>query len=71
MHRGRTMHIERRHLKIRELVSDGAVKVYKISGDDNLADIFTKALNPRRFELLRSALMTAIEPPKDEGTGGC
>ena len=58
MHRGRTMHIERRHLKIRELVSDGAIKVYKIPGDDNLADIFTKALDKTKFLKCRDYILT-------------
>lgn len=57
MHRGRTMHIERRHLKVRELVASGIIKVHKVHTDDNLADFFTKALNPRRFARLRDQLM--------------
>ena len=59
MHRGRTMHIERRHLKIRELVSKGVVRVYKVHTDDNLADFFTKPLNPARFRSLRDQIMRA------------
>ena len=58
MHRGRSMHIERRHLKIRECVSNGVVAVHKIHTDKNLADLFTKALNPRRFRLLRDMMMS-------------
>ena len=52
-----TMHIERRHLKVRELVASGIIKVHKVHTDDNLADFFTKSLNPRRFARLRDQLM--------------
>ena len=58
MHRGRSMHIERRHLKIRELVSAGVINAYKVPTEANLSDFLTKAMNPRRFRLLRSKLMT-------------
>ena len=59
MHRGRTMHIERRHLKVRELVAKDIVAVYKINSTEHLSDQVTKALNPRRFRELRSALLSA------------
>ena len=59
MHRGRTMHIERRHLKVRELVANGIISVHKVHTDDNVSDIFTKALNGKRFKLLRGFLMSA------------
>ena len=57
MHRGRTMHIERRHLKVRELVSRGIIDVYKEPGETNIADIFTKPINPKRFRQLRDRIM--------------
>ena len=57
MHRGRTMHIERRHLKVRELVSRGIIVVYKEPGETNIADIFTKPINPKRFRQLRDRIM--------------
>ena len=39
-----TKHIARRYLKIRELVEDKEVNPTFIPTDDNVADIFTKAL---------------------------
>lgn len=61
MHRGRSMHIERRHLKIREFVARGLIKVYKVPTEANLADFLTKALSPSRFATLRGALMHEFE----------
>ena len=55
MHRGRAMHIERRHLKVRELVRQGTIDMKWISTADNFADMLTKPLNPRRFATLRTA----------------
>ena len=51
------MHIERRHLKVRELVSRGIIDVYKEPGETNIADIFTKPINPKRFRQLRDRIM--------------
>ena len=53
----RTKHIERRHLKIRELVEQGIIKVAHVAGEDNIADILTKPLGRRRFEKLRKNLL--------------
>ena len=53
----RTKHIERRHLKIRELVEQGIIKVTHVAGEDNIADILTKPLGRRRFEKLRKELL--------------
>ena len=55
----KTKHIERRHLKIRELVEEMQVAVKKISTDDNISDIFTKPLGRKRFEKLRRFLFNA------------
>ena len=54
---GKTKHIERRHLKVRELVEEAVVSTSHIPTADNVADILTKPLGYRRFEKLRKLLM--------------
>ena len=46
----RSKHIERKYHLIRDIVERGDVEVTKISTVNNLADLFTKALNGRVFE---------------------
>lgn len=58
----RTKHIERRHLKIRELVESEAVEPQFVPTDANVADIFTKVLPRRRFEKLRRILLNHEMP---------
>jgi hypothetical protein len=53
----RSKHIERRHLHIRELVSRNLLAVKYIKTDANVADIFTKPLERKRFQMLRKLLM--------------
>ena len=53
----KTKHIERRHLRIRELVEDGTVAPEYVPTEDNVADILTKPLGRRRFEKLRRKLL--------------
>ena len=53
----RTKHIERRHLKIRELTEEMQVRPEFIPTDENVADILTKPLGRARFEKLRRLLM--------------
>ena len=53
----RTKHIERRHFKIRELVEKAMIKVKFIASENNLADIFTKPLEPKDFERLRDMIL--------------
>ena len=52
----RTKHIERRHLKIRELVQNSIVKVKYVSTHLNVADIFTKPLDKKLFMTHRDKL---------------
>ncbi|KAG9446382.1 hypothetical protein H6P81_012510 [Aristolochia fimbriata] len=51
----RTKHIDIRHHFIRDLVEDGKVMLNHISTDKQLADIFTKSVDVKRFEFLRGA----------------
>ena len=53
----KTKHIERRHLKIRELVEDAVVAVKRVASADNIADIFTKPLDKQLFQGLRDKLL--------------
>ena len=57
----RTKHIERRHLKVRELVEDAVINVKYIATHLNVADIFTKPLEPARFFTLRNANGMSVE----------
>ena len=52
-----TKHIERRHLKIRELVLDAILRVQYVASKDNIADIFTKPLDKKTFITLRTKLL--------------
>ena len=54
---GKTKHIERRHLKIRELVQQMRVKPEYVPTSNNVADIFTKPLPKKQFEKLRGILL--------------
>jgi len=53
---GRTKHIEVRHHFIREKVLDQEVILKGISTNEQVADIFTKALIKPKFEYFRAAL---------------
>lgn len=57
----RTKHIERRHLKIRELVEQMQVRAEFVPTEENVADILTKPLARPRFEKLRRLLMNHVE----------
>ncbi|KAG9453126.1 hypothetical protein H6P81_006030 [Aristolochia fimbriata] len=52
----RTKHIDIQHHFIRELVEGGKVTLEYLSIENQLADIFTKSLDAKRFEFLRGAL---------------
>jgi hypothetical protein len=56
VHQGRTKHIEMRHHFIRELIAKNEVEMNYCSTEDQLADIFTKALGCEKFLKLRSML---------------
>jgi hypothetical protein len=52
----RTKHIDIRHHFIRDLVEDKVVTLKHVATDNQLADIFTKALYANKFETLRGKL---------------
>ena len=53
----RTKHIQRRHLKIRELVEELVVRPEFVPTDENVADILTKPLGKDRFKKLRKMIL--------------
>src|SRR6187397_2893047 len=60
----RTKHIDVRHHFIRDHVEKGNIEILKIGTEDQLADIFTKPLQERRFLTLRHSL-GLMELPKE------
>lgn len=52
----RTKHIDVRYHYIRDKYEKNKLKIKSISSENQLADIFTKALPKFRFEILRSKL---------------
>ena len=53
----KTKHVARRHHFLRECVDSGVLDVKHISTEFNIADIFTKALDVKKFRLFRAAVM--------------
>ena len=47
------MHIERRHLKVRELVAKQLISATWVATQGNEADILTKAMSAAKFVTLR------------------
>ena len=56
-HHSRMKHVERRHFFVRECVENLHVVVPYVPTCDNLADFFTKALDPKHFFAMRDKLM--------------
>jgi hypothetical protein len=52
----RTKHIDIRHHFLRDHQQEGDIKVFHISTENQLADIFTKPLDEKTFCRLRSVL---------------
>ena len=53
----RTRHVERRYLKIRELIDAGHIELRYVNTTDNCADLLTKALPRVDFQRHKDALM--------------
>ena len=52
----RTKHIDIRHHYIRDLIEDKVITLEHVATEEQIADIFTKALDANQFEKLRSKL---------------
>lgn len=52
----RTKHIDIRHHFIKNLVEDKVVTLERVTTEEQLADIFTKTLDVKQFEVLWSKL---------------
>jgi hypothetical protein len=52
----RTKHIDIRHHFIRDLVEDNVITLEHVNTEEQIADIFTKALDLKKFEKLRGML---------------
>ena len=55
-----TRHISRRELIVRERETEGHLRLEKVASEDNLADIFTKALDRIPFEKLRKLVVNLL-----------
>ena len=64
----RSRHIERRHLKVRELVADGEIEVLHIESACNPADLLTKPLERDAFLEHTSTLFGGASTSQ---RGGC
>jgi hypothetical protein len=58
----RTKHIDIRHHFIRDLVEENIVTLKHVATEEQIADIFTKALDAKQFEKLRGKLGFLIKP---------
>ena len=67
-HHERTKHIDRRHFFVREKVEEGVVTVPYVRTDDNIADFFTKPLEPKKFRAFRDRIMNI---PSHVGSSLC
>ena len=56
MHHKRTKHIRRRQLFVREAVADGNITLQYVRTNNNVADVFTKALPRKPFQQYRMEL---------------
>ena len=56
-HHNRMKHVDRRHFFVRECVENMKLEVPFVRTDANLADFFTKPLDPSRFFALRNIIM--------------
>ena len=55
----RTKHIDYRHFFVRDQVNDGEVLLDHVDSEHQLADVFTKSFDSKRFTFLRDHLVVA------------
>lgn len=57
VHHSRTKHIDVQHHFIREKVASGEIQITRVSTSDQIADLFTKALDREKFTTLCSKIL--------------
>jgi hypothetical protein len=63
-HHDRMKHVQRRHFFVRDMVESFEIEVPYVPTDDNIADFFTKPLEPKKFHAMRRVIMN--EPVCDD-----
>ena len=63
-HHSRMKHVDRRHFFVRECIERMQIEVPFVRTDFNLADFFTKPLEPSRFFMLRNMIMNHRSTPR-------
>ena len=63
-HHSRMKHVDRRHFFVRECIERMQIEVPFVRTDFNLADFFTKPLEPSRFFMLRNTIMNHRSTPR-------
>ena len=53
----RTKHIDYRHFFVRDQVNDGEITLDYVESEFQLADLFTKAFDTKRFQFLRDQVV--------------
>ena len=56
-HHSRMKHVERRHFFVRECVENQQLVLPFVNTHENLADFFTKPLEPKKFFAFRNVIM--------------
>ena len=56
-HHRRSKHAQGRHFFIRDQVEELQLRVPLVRTDDDLADLYTKSVPPKRFRALRARIM--------------
>ena len=59
--RSRMKHIDQRQAWVRQLRDASITKAHKVGTNDNLADLFTKALKGASFTTLRDQFMVQLQ----------
>jgi len=57
----RTKHVDARHHYVRELIENNFLEVVFVPSEENIADIFTKNLDVKGFELFQSKLLDGFD----------
>ena len=70
VHHNRTKHIDTRYHFIRESVEDKKIEIVFIRTEDQLADIFTKALKRLKFQEMRGRIGIRNTPMEELEHGG-